>query len=168
MTQKSSFRLPVAAFSILLLLLLGVFVLIQLLPIGKDQTNPPVIAEPNWDSPQTRQTFMQACGDCHSNETVWPWYSKIAPVSWLISRDVNEGRRKLNVSEWGVRENEADEAVKLVQNGEMPPWFYLPLHPQARLNSAQKQTFLNGLAATFGSENEINSQKIESEENDND
>ncbi len=168
MSQKSSLRLPVAAFSILLLLLLGAFVLIQLLPIGKNQTNPPVIAEPNWDSPQTRQTFMQACGDCHSNETIWPWYSKIAPMSWLITRDVNEGRQKLNVSEWRVRKNEADDVVEVVQNGTMPPWFYLPLHPQANLNPSQKQAFLNGLAATFGSENEPNSQKIESGDDDND
>ncbi len=80
-------------------------------------------------------------------------------MSWLITRDVNEGRQKLNVSEWRVRKNEADDVVEVVQNGTMPPWFYLPLHPQANLNPSQKQAFLNGLAATFGSENEPNSQK---------
>ncbi len=129
-------------------------ILIQLLPFGRARSNPPVVAEPAWDSPATREVFMRACGDCHSNQTVWPWYSRIAPVSWLISRDVNEGRRKFNVSEWGVRENEGEEAVELVRSGEMPPWFYLPLHPTARLNDPEKQSFLNGLAATFGEEDE--------------
>ncbi|MEW6505181.1 MAG: heme-binding domain-containing protein [Chloroflexota bacterium] len=152
MSNQSSSRSPLAIFSIPLLFLAAVFVLIQFLPIGKDHTNPPVVAEPNWDSPQTRETFMQACGDYHSNQTAWPWYSNIAPVSWLISRDVNEGREKLNVSEWGLRKNEADDVVKVVRNGEMPPWFYLPLHAEARLNADQKQVFLQGLAATFGGE----------------
>ncbi len=128
--------------------------LIQLIPFGRDHTNPPVVAQPAWDSPATREVFMRACGDCHSNQTVWPWYSTIAPASWLISRDVNEGRRKFNVSEWGARDNEGDEAVELVRNGEMPPWFYLPLHPAAQMSAAEKQSFLDGLAATFGEKGE--------------
>lgn len=168
MSKKSLFLIPAALLGVLLVALIGVFVLIQFLPFGKDQTNPPVVAEPNWDSPQTRQMFMQACGDCHSNETVWPWYSRIAPASWLISRDVNEGRRKLNVSEWTTGENEADEIIKVVQNGEMPPWFYLPMHPEARFDAAQKQVFLNGLAATFGNQNEWNTPESESEEGEDD
>jgi len=151
----SNSQSPLAIFSIPVVFILGVFALIQFLPIGKDQTNPPVVAEPNWDNPQTRETFLRACGDCHSNQTVWPWYSKIAPVSWLISRDVNEGRRKLNVSEWGVRKNDADDVIEVVRNGEMPPWFYLPLHPEARLNPAEKQVFLQGLAATFGIDEQL-------------
>jgi len=154
MSSKPLSRLTLTVVSIPILVLLSAFVFIQFLPIGKDHTNPPVVAEPNWDSPQTRETFMRACGDCHSNQTVWPWYTNIAPASWLISRDVTEGREKLNVSEWGIRENEADDVVKVVQNGEMPPWFYLPLHPEARLSAAEKQVFLQGLAATFGNENE--------------
>ncbi len=126
-------------------------VAIQFVPIGRNHTNPPVIAEPNWDSPQTRQLFFRACADCHSNQTVWPWYSNIAPVSWLIERDVREGRQKFNVSEWGTgRENEGKEAAELVRSGEMPPWFYLPLHPSARLSPAEKQALIQGLTATFG------------------
>ena len=85
---------------IVVAVLIGGFVLIQLLPIGKDYTNPPVVQEPAWDSPQTRELAMAACGDCHSNETTWPAYSKIAPISWLVARDVEEGRSKLNFSEW--------------------------------------------------------------------
>lgn len=155
MSSRLVSRLTLAVFTIPVLFLFGAFLVIQFLPFGKAQANPPVIAEPAWDSPQTRETFMRACGDCHSNQTVWPWYSKIAPVSWLTSRDVNEGRRKLNVSEWGVRKNDADDVVKVVQNGEMPPWFYLPLHPEARLSPAEKQVFLQGLTATFGVEDEF-------------
>ncbi len=159
MTGKPFPRTLLAILSIPILFLVSGFVLIQFLPIGKDRTNPPVIAEPNWDSPQTRETFMRVCGDCHSNQTVWPWYSEIAPASWLISRDVNEGREKLNVSEWGIRKNEADDVVEVVQKGEMPPWFYLPLHPEARLNAAQKQVFLQGLTATFGGEKDEDQNK---------
>ncbi len=132
--------------------LLVAFVAIQFVPYGRDHTNPPVTAEPAWDSPQTRATFMRACGDCHSNQTTWPWYSSIAPASWLISRDVQAGRAEFNVSEWGRPDNEGDDAAKLVQNGEMPPWFYLPLHPEARLSPAEQQQFIAGLIATFGGE----------------
>ena len=85
------------ALSLIGLLLLA-FVAIQLVPYGRDHDNPAVIAEPNWDSPQTRDLFMTACGDCHSYETEWPWYSNIAPVSWLVQHDVEEGREKLNFS----------------------------------------------------------------------
>ncbi len=124
--------------------------LIQLVPYGREHTNPSVIAEPAWDSPQTRAIFFRACADCHSNETKWPWYSNIAPASWLITRDVMQGREEFNVSEWGRPDNEGDDAAKLVQNGEMPPWFYLPLHPEANLSPVERQQLINGLLATFG------------------
>ncbi|HSR74031.1 MAG TPA: heme-binding domain-containing protein, partial [Sulfurovum sp.] len=70
---------------------------IQFIPYGKDHVNPQVIAEPEWDSKQTRDLFVRACADCHSNETKWPWYSNIAPLSWLIQYDVEEGREHFNV-----------------------------------------------------------------------
>ena len=124
--------------------------LIQLLPLGKEHTNPPVLAEPNWDSPRARELFMRACGDCHSNETVWPWYSNIAAVSWLIQNDVMEGRTHLNISEWGMRENHADEAAEIFSEGEMPPVQYLLLHPEARLSPTEKQELYLGLQNTFG------------------
>ena len=83
------------------LLLVGVGIvfalLIQLIPI--DRTNPPVVTQVQWDSPQTQALFKRACADCHSNETVWPWYSYVAPVSWLVAHDVSEGRGRLNVSD---------------------------------------------------------------------
>lgn len=137
-----------------LAVVMGLLLLIQFIPYGREHTNPPVIAEPTWDSPQTRALFFRACADCHSNETKWPWYSNIAPASWLITRDVVQGREEFNVSEWGRPDNEGDDAAKLVQNGEMPPWFYLPLHPEANLSPVERQQLINGLLATFGGEGE--------------
>jgi hypothetical protein len=68
--------------------------LIQAVPYGRAHSNPPVVSEPAWDSPRARELAVRACFDCHSNETVWPWYSNIAPVSWLIQSDVaGAGRR---------------------------------------------------------------------------
>lgn len=138
---------------ILIGLLVGVLLLIQLVPYGRDHTNPAVLAEPAWDSPRTRALFMRTCGDCHSHETVWPWYSNIAPISWMIQNHVEEGRSQFNVSAWGYQdENEAEEAVERYIHGEMPPKSYLPAHPEARLNQADRQALIDGMFATFGSE----------------
>jgi len=125
-------------------------IVIQLLPFGRNHSNPPVTAEPQWDSPRTRELFFRACADCHSNQTAWPWYTNIAPVSWLAERDVQEGRAKFNISEWGAGENKGDESAKSVQDGSMPLWFYAMIHPSARLSASEKQEFINGLTATFG------------------
>src|SRR5574340_945670 len=76
------------------LVVLAGFLLIQLVPYGRNHTNPPVTGEPRWDSPQTRALAARACFDCHSNETKWRWYSNIAPISWLIQRDVDSGRAR--------------------------------------------------------------------------
>ena len=72
---------------------------IQFVPYGRAHTNPPVTAEPAWDSAETRELARRACFDCHSNETAWPSYTSISPASWLAQRHVNEGRRELNFSE---------------------------------------------------------------------
>ena len=135
----------------IVLIVLGLFVLIQLVPYGRNHTNPAVAQEPAWDSAQTRELAKRACFDCHSNETTWPWYSNVAPVSWLLQHDVEDGRRRLNFSEWNLRQRGADEAAKTVQNGSMPRWFYIPLHPQANLSAADKAALIKGLQATFGS-----------------
>ena len=75
-------------------------VVIQLVPYGRNHSNPPVTQEVKWDSSRTRELAVGACYDCHSNETVWPWYSNVAPVSWLVYADVKSGRETLNFSEW--------------------------------------------------------------------
>ncbi len=139
-------------FLIITLLLL---VAIQFIPYGKDHTNPPVIAEPNWDSPQTRALFMRACGDCHSHETKWPWYSNIAPVSWLVYHDVVEGREHFNISAWGhQKKNEGEDAAEELEEGEMPLKPYLLAHPEARLSKQEKALLIEGLKKTFGEEKE--------------
>lgn len=130
--------------------LVALFVLIQLVPFGRNHTNPPVLQEPNWDSPQTRALAKRACFDCHSNETVWPWYSNIAPISWLVANDTYEGRSKLNFSEWGSQSGEeAREAGEAVMEGEMPPLKYFPTHPDARLTDAEKLALAQGLDASL-------------------
>lgn len=132
--------------------LIGVVVIgavIQFVPYGRDHTNPPVVEEPAWDSAQTRDLAVAACFDCHSNETEWPWYSNIAPISWLLQRDVDEGREELNFSEWHT-EQEGDEAAETVRDGSMPPWQYPLTHPEARLSDADLDALEAGLAATFG------------------
>ncbi len=115
-----------------------VLLAIQLVPYGRDHLNPPVVAEPPWDSPQTRELFVRACADCHSNQTRWPWYSHIAPVSWLVQRDVEEGRSKLNLSLWGSAKQELDDIPEVIREGSMPPRIYLPTHPEARLSPSEK------------------------------
>ena len=122
----------------------------QAFPYGRDHTNPPVGAEPTWDSPQTRVLAKQACFDCHSNETEWPWYSNVAPVSWLVQRDVNEGRAMLNFSEWQRRYEEAGEAPEEVLEGEMPPRMYTMMHAHARLSQSDRDRLAQGLARTLG------------------
>jgi hypothetical protein len=87
-------------------------------------------------------SLKRACGDCHSNETVWPWYSGIAPMSWLIANDVNEGRAHLNLSAWTqpAAEGERPEITDLceeVTKGEMPLPSYTLLHPRAKLSSGE-------------------------------
>jgi mono/diheme cytochrome c family protein len=128
-------------------LLLVTFIAIQMVPYGWNHTNPPIIAEPNWDSPRTRELAKVACFDCHSNETIWPWYSNIAPVSWLSANHVDEGRDELNFSEWPA--DKIDEIVDTVLDGEMPTWDYKLLHPEARLSDPDIRALADGLRATL-------------------
>lgn len=133
----------------IIIILVGVLALIQLIPYGRDHANPPVVKEPNWDSPSTRDLVKIACFDCHSNQTVWPWYSKIAPVSWLVYRDVIEGRQRMNFSDWGSRSQSTGEIVGIIQEGEMPPFQYTLIHRNAILDTTMKQQLIIGIEATL-------------------
>lgn len=138
-------RLAIAVVALVLVL--------QFVPYGHAHRNPPVSEEPQWDSPETRTLFFRACRDCHSNETVWPWYSNVAPVSWLVTRDVNHGREHLNVSDWNrAEEHHGEEAAEMVEKDYMPLWFYLPLHPEAQLSPEDKKRLIRGLEQTFGTQ----------------
>jgi hypothetical protein len=130
---------------------IGLLVLVggvaQLVPYGRAYTNPPVRREAPWQDPSIRELAVRACYDCHSNQTVWPWYARLAPASWLIQRDVVEGRRELNFSEWDRPQREVRRAARKIQEGDMPPWFYVLLHPRARLSEAERQTLMGSLHA---------------------
>lgn len=128
----------------------GAFLSIQLVPYGRDHTNPTITGEPAWDTPETRALAKRACFDCHSNETQWPGYASIAPVSWLVVHDVTEGRSVLNVSEWGRPQTEAKDAAEEVLEGEMPPAAYTLVHAHARLNAAERDQLAQGLVRTLG------------------
>ncbi len=120
------------------------FVAMQLVPYGKDHTNPPPVSEPKWDSPQTRALAKRACFDCHSYETVWPWYSNIAPASWLVYKDVVGGRDEYGFSNWAAQSKRARKLAEVVNEGQMPPPQYLLLHPEARLTPDEKQQLVAG------------------------
>lgn len=131
-------------------LLAVVFIALQFVPSSLSHPNPPVTGEPKWNSPDTRMTFFKACADCHSNETIFPWYSNIAPVSWIIESDIREGRKHFNISEWDRHNENGDKAAEEVQRGSMPSGLYLLMHSSANLNTADKKRFVEGLTATFG------------------
>lgn len=136
--MKHVFRLTVIGWILLgLLVVIGV---IQFVPV--DRLNPPV--EAKVSAPANVQVILQrTCYDCHSNETVWPWYSQVAPFSWLVARDVRKGREELNFSTWN-RITTQEQAKKLkeswekVAEGEMPPWFYLSVHRDATLSAEDR------------------------------
>ena len=138
----------------------GALLVIQLVPYGRDHTNPPVVAEPVWDSEETRDLTVKACFDCHSNEVIWPWYSNIAPFSWSIQNHVDEGRAALNFSEWN-RPQEGDESAETVREGSMPPQQYLLTHA---FTDYELNALAVGLAATLGDEE--GDEGHESEEDD--
>jgi hypothetical protein len=131
--------------------------LIQLIPYGHNHTNPPVIQEPTWDSPQTRALAVRACFDCHSYETRWLWNLNVAPFSWLIQHDVDDGRRRLNFSDWhgqvfgegGRRREGGGEIAEVIQRGSMPPAIYTLMHRDAILSTDEKRALINGLTSSL-------------------
>ena len=127
----------------------ALFALIQAVPYGRGHTNPPVSKEPSWDRPQTRTLFLRACGDCHSNLTSWPWYSNIAPVSWLVQHDVDDGRAALNVSRWDRPQDGAGDVPEAINGGGMPPSYYTWIHSDASLTGAEKRALVGGWLATL-------------------
>jgi hypothetical protein len=129
---------------------LVVFALAQAVPYGRNHSNPPVTKEPAWDSARTRELAARACFDCHSNQTKWLWYSNIAPVSWLVQRDVDGGRGALNFSEWDKPQDvSAGDIAEAVRGGGMPPWFYTIIHRSAALNTIEQNQLIAGMNATF-------------------
>ena len=113
--------------------------------------NPPVRADLPAPA-DVRGLLRRACYDCHSHETVWPWYAHVAPASWLVAHDVAEGREKLDFSAWDAfgparRAKKLRQSAKEVDEGEMPPWQYRLVHPEARLTDAEKERLRAWLTA---------------------
>jgi hypothetical protein len=119
---------------------------IQFVPVSR--TNPPVVKELTWDSPKTRAYAQRACFDCHSNETKWPWYAYVAPISWMIAKDVKEARESFNFSEITPLDR-VDILTDRIESGEMPLPRYLAIHAEARLSATEKQEYVAGLQRSF-------------------
>lgn len=120
--------------------------------VRPDRTNPPVTQEVRWDSGSTRALARAACYDCHSNETVWPWYSSVTPLSWVIAHDVVEGREHLNFSTWDRPNHSGDEIIEAVESGEMPLSSYSLMHTSARLSESSRASLLRGLRTTLAAD----------------
>jgi Haem-binding domain len=127
--------------------LLVVAVLVQLVPYGRDHPNPPVTRDAPWPDGRARELATAACYDCHSNQTRWPPQSFVAPFSWLLARDVSQGRDELNFSTWDEDDGDADDAADAVAEGSMPPRRYLLVHPDAALGEAERQLLVDALEA---------------------
>lgn len=132
-----------------LVILVVLFGVIQLIPYGHNHANPAVVAEPVWKDSGTKDLAVRACYDCHSDQTTWPWYSNVAPVSWLITSDVEEGRGNVNFSEWPSNSLASQTlfgaAAQVVQSGKMPPFYYVWMHPTANLTATEKSQLVQGL-----------------------
>jgi len=130
------------------IVLIVIFIGIQFVRPGL--TNPPVDESQTIFArlqvpPDVVATFDRSCRDCHSNKTVWPWYTQVAPVSWWLKNHVNEGRRDLNLSEWAKlpadrQDRKLRQICDEVQDGQMPLASYLPMHPAAKLSEQDKKT----------------------------
>jgi hypothetical protein len=129
------------------------FLGIQALPIAP-ATNPPVRIEQTLGAnvvlPQNVSDILdKACKNCHSNETKWPWYSRLAPGKWLVAQDVNKARKAMNISEWSTQAGRSPETAAAtlaaacadVRSGRMPLPQYRMMHPEARLSPAEVETF---------------------------
>jgi len=142
-----------------LFVIIGLLIVIQLIPVNR--TNPPITREVKWDAPETRALAKRACFDCHSNETIWPWYSYVAPISLRLASHVTEGRDRLNFSAWDQPNERYSEIEKVLNRNEMPLWDYLLMHADAKLSDAEKQALLTGLKATYTNDPPIERQQGE-------
>lgn len=135
------------AIKIIALLLFVSFIAIQF--YRSNRTNPPIVEAETLEATTTipenvAKILELSCNDCHSNKTVYPWYSNIAPFSWLLADHINEGRRELNFSAWGTYNNKRkrhklDEICEQVTDNLMPHNQYLWIHRDARLSEADKK-----------------------------
>ena len=132
-------------------IVVGLLIAIQFVPYGRDHTNPPVIQDAPWPDAESAEIARTSCYSCHSNETDWPLYSNVAPMSWLVQRDVDDGRHELNFSDWDDAEGEVDDAIDTIRDGSMPPSQYTLIHRGAELTDAEQQILVAALTQMEGS-----------------
>jgi hypothetical protein len=125
---------------------LGLFLLIQLVPYGWRHPNPPVVQDAPWPDAASERIARESCYACHSNETDWPVYSYVAPMSWLVRWDVERARDELNFSDWDRFSGEADDAIEQIEEGSMPLSRYTLIHREARLSDEEAATLAAALA----------------------
>jgi hypothetical protein len=147
--MNATVRRFLKALLVVLASLVGLFALMQLVPYGRTHANPPIIKEPAWDSPHTRELAVRACFDCHSNATRWPWYADVAPFSWVVQHDVDAAREVINFSEWNLPFDLASYSSLSVRTGGMPPTKYRLAHPEADLTEQETLDLARGLDATL-------------------
>jgi hypothetical protein len=128
-----------------LAVLVVAFVAIQFVPYGWWHENPPVVADAPWPSDEARRIARESCYACHSNETDWPFYSYVAPMSWLVRSDVEDGRDELNFSDWSEASDEAGDAVDMIAAGNMPLSRYTLIHRGARLTDEESDVLVAAL-----------------------
>ena len=134
---------------VVLALIVSVFAVMQAVPYGRAHSNPPASVEPLWDSPRTRELAVRACFDCHSNDTNWPWYAKLAPLSWAVQLDVEAARRVVTFSEWDRQYALSGYSGRRTLDGNMPPYKYRMAHPEANLTLQERMELARGLDATL-------------------
>ena len=144
--NRSIFFACVAAFILTLLLL-------QLWPT--DTTNPPVVSTPQWSDVYTKQLAERACFDCHSHETVWPWYTNVVPAYFLLAYDVRRGRDAFNFSKWDetcCTEDQIDRMAATITKNQMPLPYYGVLHRESYLSDVERGQLVYGLIETMNAE----------------
>lgn len=131
---------------------LAALLLIQLVPYGHAHSNPPVTRAAKWPPGPGGEIAKAGCYDCHSNLTKWRWYSNVAPASWLIEHDVEDGRGALDFSEWDKPQPDAGELIEKVESGEMPPLQYRLAHGSARLSDTEKKQLVAAITRLYATD----------------
>jgi Haem-binding domain len=131
--------------------LAALFLLIQLIPYGHDHGAPATTKRASFPA-SARALVAGACGDCHSNQTRWPWYSNVAPVSLLVVNDVKGGREHLNFSQWDRPQPSLGEVLESVREGEMPPLQYKVIHSGGRLSASERRQLEDAMRKAYASD----------------
>lgn len=145
----------------ILIVIAVIIVVIQFIPV--DRSNPPITE--NISAPSNVAAILNtSCYDCHSNETIWPWYAYVAPVSFLVAGDVNGGRKRINFSEWDKydtdkREKKLEGVVEVTELGVMPLTMYTFAHPNAKLDPVRINVLKDWVTGKGGMEKTLRNEK---------